>query len=178
MQKKAAEQDVDYRVTKMGGMVLNIDNDKNRRFVEHCYRTAATMVNPIVDWSDDDVWDFLHYYGCESNPLYQCGNKRIGCIGCPMAGVKKRKDDFLRYPKYYDIYLRTFDKMLERLKELGKKANKWRTGEDVMEWWLEGSKCQNSSNPAMAKEIEIKYRFYRIAEKSTKRYLTTAAIRI
>jgi len=47
--------------------------------VEHCYRTRKTMVNPIVDWTDEDVWEFLTHYGCKSNPLYECGFKRIGC---------------------------------------------------------------------------------------------------
>jgi len=95
------------------------------------------MVNPIIDWTDDDVWDFLHHYGCKSNPLYECGFKRIGCIGCPMAG-KHRYFEFERYPKFKHIYIAVFDKMLKRRKELGKSANlSWKTGLDVFRWWME-----------------------------------------
>ena len=79
-QKIAEELGADYRTTRQGGIVLNDDNDINRRMVEHCYRTRKTMVNPIVDWTDEDVWAFLSHYGCKSNPLYECGFKRIGCI--------------------------------------------------------------------------------------------------
>lgn len=61
--------------------------EKEHRAIEHCYRTTSVMVNPIVDWTDDDVWEFLHHYGYSANPLYQCGKKRIGCIGCPMQGL-------------------------------------------------------------------------------------------
>lgn len=43
-------------------------------------------VNPIVDWSDDDVWDYMHSEHLPVNPLYCEGQKRVGCIGCPMAG--------------------------------------------------------------------------------------------
>lgn len=96
-----------------GGVVLNDDNAESRRFVEHCYRTTSTMVNPIVDWTDEDVWEFLHHYGCQSNPLYQCGEKRIGCIGCPLQGFKGQKEDFVKYPGYRKMYVRAFDKMLE-----------------------------------------------------------------
>jgi phosphoadenosine phosphosulfate reductase len=114
---------------------MNDDNDNSRRMVEHCYRTTQTMVNPIVDWTDD-VWDFLNHYGCKSNPLYQCGFKRIGCIGCPMA-AKHRYAEFARYPIYQQNYIKAFDRMLKRREELGKNANlSWRNGTDVFRWWM------------------------------------------
>lgn len=135
-QKEADGQEIDYRINNMGGMILNDDNDKNRRFVERCFRTRKTMVNPIVDWSDADVWDFLKHYGCDSNPLYQCGFKRIGCIGCPMAG-KHRYREFERYPKYKDNYIHAFEKMLETRKRNGlSNHSHWNTGKDVFKWWM------------------------------------------
>lgn len=136
-QKEAEDFGIDYQVTKSDGMILNTDNVQSRRFVEHCYRTTSTMVNPIVDWSDDDVWEFLRYYGCASNPLYQCGNNRIGCIGCPMQGGKGLKHEFSIYPKYRAIYVKTFDKMLLARKKDGltNRVN-WTNGESVMRWWV------------------------------------------
>lgn len=137
MQKLADDLGADYRVTKMNGIVLNTDNAESRRFVESCYRTTSTMINPIVDWTDEDVWDFLHHYGCESNPLYQCGFKRIGCIGCPLGGGKSMKREFGRYPKYRSLYVRAFDRMLEARKERGlSNTIDWYSGEDVMRWWV------------------------------------------
>lgn len=137
IQKFAEENDINFRLTDKGGVVLNDDNDENRRFVEHCYRTSSTMVNPIVDWTDSEVWEFLHHYGCQSNPLYQCGEKRVGCIGCPMQGFKGMKKDFARYPRYRDAYVRAFDKMLKEREKAGLE-NKihWTSGEDVMRWWV------------------------------------------
>lgn len=135
-QKAAEEKQLDYRINKFDGLILNDDNDRNRRFVEHCYRTRKTMVNPIVDWTDEDVWEFLNHYGCGSNPLYQCGFKRIGCIGCPMAG-KHRYFEFERYPKYKDLYIKAFDRMLKAREENGlTNGELWRTGEDVFKWWM------------------------------------------
>lgn len=134
-QKAADEIDVDYRVSKQGGMLLSMDNDKSRRMVEMCYRTRSTTVNPIVDWSDTDVWNFLHHYGCNSNPLYACGFHRIGCVGCPLAD-KQRYVEFARYPKYYRNYVHAFDRMLNARRQNGL-PTEWETGEDVMRWWLE-----------------------------------------
>lgn len=129
-----------FQETAKGGVVLNIDNSEARRAVESCCRTHSTLINPIIDWTDEDVWEFLHHYGCESNPLYQCGYKRIGCIGCPMKGGKKQKEEFKRYSKYKDAYIRSFDRMLTKRAEKGKRESDiskgWFDGEHVYRWWV------------------------------------------
>lgn len=137
-QKLAEELGADYSIAKQGAIVLNDDNDVNRRMVEHCYRTRKTILNPIVEWTDEDVWTFLHHYGCRSNPLYECGYARIGCIGCPMAGTRAREAEFARYPAYKQAYIRAFDKMLEKRRLDGRECFVWETGEDVFHWWING----------------------------------------
>lgn len=134
VQKKAEELQADIDVSPKGGIVMNMDNAPNRRLVEHCYRTTQTMLNPIIDWTDNDVWEFLRAYGCPSNPLYQCGEKRIGCIGCPIQGQKGMLRDFEKYPKYKNMYIRAFDKMLVSYQHKGYRCN-WQTGQDVFDWW-------------------------------------------
>ena len=134
-QKYLQENNIDFYVNKLGGVVLNLDNSGSRRAVEHCYRTTTTMVNPIIDWTDSDVWDFLKHYGCEGNPLYQCGEKRIGCIGCPLSQQKNMIRDFKRYPKYKANYIAAFERMLAERRRLGMETT-WKDGVDVMAWWL------------------------------------------
>lgn len=130
--KKIAEENLaDYFVTKQGAIAMNADNSANRKTVEMCYRWSRTTVNPIVDWRDSDVWDFLRHYGCESNPLYQCGLKRIGCIGCPMAG-RNRYSEFERYPKYKENYIKAFNRMINYPGYQGK----FTSGDEVFRWWM------------------------------------------
>lgn len=135
-QKLAMDLNVDFKVTRQGGLIMNDDNDENRRMVEQCYRTSKVIVNPIVEWSDSDVWEFLRYYGCRSNPLYECGYSRIGCIGCPMSGQKEMQREFNLYPIYRANYVRAFDKMIEKRINDGKTTGLWTDGESVMRWWL------------------------------------------
>ncbi|MDR0819751.1 MAG: phosphoadenosine phosphosulfate reductase family protein [Oscillospiraceae bacterium] len=122
-------------------IILGNDNDENRRNFETCYRRQSRTINPIIDWNEADVWEFLRYYGCNSNPLYQCGYKRIGCIGCPLAGEKSMRRDFERYPKYKNAFVLAFGKMLDELfaKEVKTKNERWTSGEAVMGWWLDDS---------------------------------------
>lgn len=135
------KENINFLLTKQGGVVLNFDNADSRRAVEHCFRTTSTMINPILDWSEEDVWTFLHYYGCEGNPLYRCRKNRVGCIGCPMQGKRGMRREFVIYPKYYEAYIRAFDRMLEAIKAEGTVKNlSWRTGEDVMHWWISDEK--------------------------------------
>ena len=119
-------------------MVLNYDDAESRQLVENCYRTTSTLINPIINWTDANVWEYLHHYGCESNPLYQCGNKRVGCIGCPLSGFKQMKHDLAKYPKYRQAYVRAFDSMLEKRKSEGidDTTGMWKDGESVMRWWV------------------------------------------
>ena len=133
VQKFADEIGAEYSVTKQGGLIMNDDNDSSRRMVEHCYRTTSTMINPIVDWTDSEVWEFLNHYGCKSNPLYQCGHNRIGCIGCPMSTYRQQILDFERYPVYKQIYIHAFDRMIN---QHNFETYNWKTGEDVFNWWL------------------------------------------
>lgn len=133
-QKAADKIGAEYQVSPKGGIILNNDNVETRRLVEHCYAKQKTTINPIVDWIDDDVWTFLRYYGCESNPLYGCGFNRVGCIGCPMA-ARHQLAEFQRYPKYKQAYIRAFDKMVERRLTIGKPTS-WKTGTDVFKWWV------------------------------------------
>lgn len=67
--------------------------------------------------------------------LYEMGYDRVGCIGCPMAG-KKRYKEFFDFPKYKQMYLNAFERMLKELDRKGK-SHTWETAEDVYRWWLE-----------------------------------------
>lgn len=134
-QKSAEAAGVEYRVSKQGGLIMDVDNDEARQWLEDCYRSHKTMLNPIVDWTDDDVWEFLHHYGIETNPLYECGFKRIGCVGCPLASKNNRLLEFARYPKYKDRYIRAFDRMLIARREDGL-PTEWKSGEEVFARWM------------------------------------------
>lgn len=117
------------------GVILNADNDKDRRELEHCIPKRKYICNPIVDWSEEEVWRFIIQENLPYCKLYDEGFKRLGCIGCPMASIKERRKEFARYPKFKKQYLRTFEKMIKIRKEKGLKCD-WETGEEVYEWWL------------------------------------------
>lgn len=109
------------------------DNDLARKLFEECRLKGERVCNPIIDWSDDDVWSFLRDRGVHVNPLYAEGFKRIGCIGCPMAGKSARAHAFERWPKYREAYVRALDAGIKRGKALGKTYT-WEDGRGALQF--------------------------------------------
>lgn len=117
-------------------VIINNDNDDKRRLFESCRLQAKRVCNPIIDWSDQDVWDCIEAERIETNPLYKCGFDRVGCVGCPMAGKKGREFEFARCPTYQRAYIRAFDRMLDERRKRGLPCD-WQDGKDVFHWWME-----------------------------------------
>lgn len=141
--KKAGKELVenrDFTLTRQGGVVLTNDNEDSRRVVEQCYKRHKTVVNPIIEWTDQDVWEFIHAHGIHYCELYDEGWSRLGCVGCPMAAKKGREREFARWPKYKHHYLLAFERMLKTREARGKVDGTWRMGTtatDVYNWWME-----------------------------------------
>lgn len=110
-----AEQDPSYRMNKSGGINFMDDNDVGRKMVEQCYTKRKTTINPIVDWTDEDVWEFLNEVAKVPHCcLYDEGFTRLGCIGCPLQGKEGMLRDFERWPKYKALYIKAFDRMIAK----------------------------------------------------------------
>ncbi len=112
-----------------------------RRMVERCYRDETkTYINPIIDWTENDVWEFLKPYPHCS--LYDEGFKRIGCVMCPMSS--NRGKEALRWPGYRKQFEKAFVKLWENRK--GRPAyQRWKDGYEMFGWWL--SPNQGRGNP-------------------------------
>ena len=116
------------------GLIYNDDNAEARRMVENCYRTSKILMNPIIDWTDDEVWEFIRTENIPYCGLYDCGYRRLGCIGCPMN--TKSENELNAYPNYKNNYLKAFNRMLDERKRRDKPTTAWNSAEEVMDWWL------------------------------------------
>jgi phosphoadenosine phosphosulfate reductase len=127
--------------TTITGVKATDSRNRRHRLVRTCYKKNNIGINPLLNWCDAEIWAFIKGNNLPYCELYDQGFKRLGCIGCPLASVKDRIMELERWPKYRDAYVRAFDRMLEQraIKEKNtrlRSAKLWKTGEDVMEWWL------------------------------------------
>ena len=67
---------------------------------------------PLLEWSDEDISEFIKVHDIRCHPLYYDSagvfhvERRLGCIGCPLASRQHRINDFLRYPKFLRFWAR------------------------------------------------------------------------
>mgnify|MGYP004636741851 CR=1 FL=1 len=116
--------------------ILITDNDDTRRLFENCQLKSKTVVNPIIDWTDKNIWDVIYGEHIDVCEMYSCGYERLGCIGCPLARKCQREREFYDFPQYKTAYISAFDKML-KVRHERKKQTKWNCGEEVFLWWME-----------------------------------------
>ena len=80
--------------------------------------SAKEKVNvylPILEWTDEDVAEFIKERNIKCHPLYYQGGqfdvtKRLGCMGCPLQSSKKRIQEFKENPKLLKAWIRAGQK--------------------------------------------------------------------
>ena len=141
-----------YKEHKGDGRVLVLGVRKEeslkrskRRMVETCYKNGSKRyVNPIIDWTTADVWEFIKSYELPYCNLYDEGFKRLGCVMCPMASGWVRRWEAERWPKIAASWKRWIVRLYDNRKNGPKPIYGHKDGEAYFEWWLSN---KNAGNP-------------------------------
>lgn len=107
------------------------------KFITDAKKNKDIVCNPILYWTDDDVWNFIKDRKIKYCDLYDMGFKRVGCVGCPMASPREREREFSLFPAYKTNYIKAFDRM-DKSKYTGNGGiTPQSTGQDVFDWWMQ-----------------------------------------
>ena len=136
------------RVVLTGVRRAESQNRRNSKLVYTCPQLAKTTINPILDWTDIEIWDFIHTRDIPYSSLYDEGFKRLGCIMCPNGYYKLRLREAERWPRFFLAYWRCFEKLAAR----GDRT--WQSAEEVMRWWLEEKKWKGKDHELFAKLLD------------------------
>jgi phosphoadenosine phosphosulfate reductase len=120
-------------IHEIGGykLMTNNDNEATRRMTENCMRKNKYMLNPIIEWSNDEVWEYIKERDIPYNSLYDSGHKRVGCIGCPM---RQNKKELMENQKWAQLYKRAAKKYLENIAK--KREGIKKDIETYFNWWV------------------------------------------
>ena len=120
-------------------LFLNSDNDERRMMIENCAVKGKHILNPIIDWSLQDVWQYLNDRNIEHCKLYDEGNSRLGCIGCPLSSNQKKELE--QYPKFKENYKRAIARWLPKYLERRRLKGEIPLYTTVEEWYLWWTGC-------------------------------------
>lgn len=79
--------------------------------------TKQTVVSPIIDWIDFDVWLYILTTGIDFNDAYKLGYSRVGCWCCPNNGAWS---EFLSKVHMYDKYVHWRKILVSFAEKIGK----------------------------------------------------------
>ena len=113
--------------------------EQHQQVESQCIRGKDKLViNPIIDWTEQDVWEFLNYSDLPHCTLYDRGYTRVGCLFCPMASRRALRLMQQDYPKYAAAFIRLIHRIREaRLQDGGYDVYQTATDEDVFQAWLQ-----------------------------------------
>jgi 3'-phosphoadenosine 5'-phosphosulfate sulfotransferase (PAPS reductase)/FAD synthetase len=88
---------------------------------------------PLVEWTADDVFNYLKEHDVEPNPLYKMGFKRVGCFPCIMANKDEIYEIAQQFPEHIDR-IREWEKMVGRTFFAPLKKGRINWIDDVVAW--------------------------------------------
>lgn len=109
-------------VSRSGRTAISVKNKtilrQNKQLVSEYFRENCQSVGtksviqllPIVDWTDNDVWDYIHTHNLPVNPEYK-HNNRVGCIVCPKANFTRNFDSLYRQLLLVDAFIRVMERI-------------------------------------------------------------------
>jgi phosphoadenosine phosphosulfate reductase len=104
----------------------------------------AVHIRPILDWTEIDVWNYIHKNGLPYIKYYDqpWGFKRHGCVGCPYGGSKQQIKEFRCFPRYAKATLKAIAKN-RIIKPNNVFALRFNDEYEVFHWWLSGLTINN-----------------------------------
>lgn len=79
----------------------------------------AIQINPILDWSIEEVWEYIKYYKLPYHPLYDMGYNRLGCWMCPFQNEGGFKRLHTIFPNLYEALNNSLYKNIKKFGKVG-----------------------------------------------------------
>lgn len=99
--------------------------------VEHqCLKGQdRVMVRPLLNWTEDDIWEYINKYKLPINPNYATVG-RVGCMFCPFSSKKQIEYYEQTYPGFHQA-------ILDAVREYWKKYDEHAlpSAEAYYDWW-------------------------------------------
>lgn len=108
---------------------------KRQKCFEKGRRDNKFFLRPIIDWSEQEVWEYIKVNNLPYCSLYDNGFKRLGCVLCPF--VRDIKREMLWFPKIVKLWQLACNRIVEVRLASGKEyKHQFKTGQELFNWWV------------------------------------------
>lgn len=112
---------------------------KHQKCFEKGRKHNKIFLRPILNWTDGEVWEYIHTYDLSYCSLYTQGFKRLGCVLCPFA--RNVKKEIYYFPKIARLWRRACDQIIARRKASGRPVKReFANGQELWDWWISRDK--------------------------------------
>ena len=108
--------------------------------IDRSHKGHLTYIRPIANFTEHDVWQYIHENNVAYCSLYDEGFKRLGCVLCPFNHDVEHDERY--FPKIVKLWKRACDRIVERAKAsnyINRKGKpmgrKWTSGDELYQWW-------------------------------------------
>ena len=108
---------------------------KHQKEYEACGKNYKILVRPILNWSKEEVWEYIRLNQLPYCELYDKGFKRLGCVLCPFSREIEREKRY--FPKIVLAWQRACDRIVANRLISGKEyKHQFQTGKELFDWWV------------------------------------------
>lgn len=98
-------------------------------------REISILISPILNFTESDVWQYIHENELPYCDLYDKGFDRIGCVLCPFS--RKIELELECFPEIVRLWRRACDQIVERWQRDGTGGkHRDKTGQELFDWWI------------------------------------------
>lgn len=133
-------------------LIMGIRRDESAKRADRPYfyeYDKRFILNPILEWSTEDVWSFIRYNGFAYPEIYDQGHKRAGCILCPLSCRAARIRDYNEHPeivrqieKRLAVFLQTHPD--STIRQWGGEVS------DIVYYWVHESPVESAKGPCLS----------------------------
>lgn len=105
-----------------------------RQMFSRCDRYGKWQFNPIIDWLESDVWDYIRERELPYCSLYDEGFHRVGCVCCPLQTSYGMARDIARWPNIAARWRKACDYVYT----CNDRAEKHESADALWHWWTHG----------------------------------------
>lgn len=111
---------------------------KARAFWEENTASNTYYLNPILNWTERDIWRYIWLNNLPYCYLYDHGFTRLGCVLCPYMSLRETQLHLQAFPEIVAKFKEAFNWIMAERQRLGKFGRRPRyfNAEEMWHWWI------------------------------------------